>query len=201
MFNFIFKILFVLLFLTLSSFAQNYNNVLIKGNERISNETIMVFLELPEEKFLDENSINIILKKIYQSGFFKDVVVKIENKNLIINVIENPIIQTVFIEGIKKNKIEESLYEILFLKDRSSFNSTLVKKDEINIINFLKTEGYYFSDVVSSLKELDDNKVDLFYKINLGKKAKISKISFIGDKKFKDSTLRNIINYFKIVIT
>jgi len=193
MFNLFFKIFFVFLFLTFSSFSKNYNNVLINGNERISNETIMVFLELPEEKFLDENSINTILKKIYQSGFFKDVVVKIKNKNLIIDVIENPIIQTVFIEGIKKNKIEESLYEILFLKDRSSFNSTLVKKDEINIINFLKTEGYYFSDVVSSLKELDDNKVDLFYKINLGKKAKISKISFIGDKKFKDSTLRNII--------
>ena len=80
MFNFIFKILFVLLFLTLSSFAQNYNNVLIKGNERISDETILVFIKLPKEKFLDENSINIILKKIYQSGFFKDVVVKIENK-------------------------------------------------------------------------------------------------------------------------
>jgi len=193
MFNFIFKILFVLLFLTLSSFAQNYNNVLIKGNERISDETILVFIKLPKEKFLDENSINIILKKIYQSGFFKDVVVKIENKNLIINVIENPIIQTVFIEGIKRSKTEESLYSILSLKDRSSFNLTLVKKDKINIINFLKTEGYYFSDVVASLKELDDNKVDLFYKINLGKRAKISKISFIGDKKFKDNTLKNII--------
>jgi len=193
MFNFIFKILFVLLFLTLSSFAQNYNNVLIKGNERISDETILVFIKLPKEKFLDENSINIILKKIYQSGFFKDVVVKIENKNLIINVIENPIIQTVFIEGIKRSKTEESLYSILSLKDRSSFNLTLVKKDKINIINFLKTEGYYFSDVVASLKELDDNKVDLFYKINLGKRDKISKISFIGDKKFKDNTLKNII--------
>ena len=31
------------------------------------------------------------------------------------------------------------------------------------------------------------------YKIELGKKSKISKISFIGDKRFKDSTLKNII--------
>ena len=38
-----------------------------------------------------------------------------------------------------------------------------------------------------------DNKIDLLYQIELGEKSKISKISFIGDKKFKDSTLKNII--------
>ena len=32
---------------------------------------------------------------------------KIENKNLVINVLENPIIQTVFIEGIKRKKTED----------------------------------------------------------------------------------------------
>ena len=53
--------------------------------------------------------------------------------------------------------------------------------------------GYYFSSITSSYQDLGDNKIDLFYKIDLGKKSKISKISFIGDKKVKDSTLRNII--------
>ena len=106
---------------------------------------------------------------------------------------ENPIIQTVFIEGIKRKKTEESLYEILSLKNRSSYNSTLIKKDENAILNYLKDDGYYFSKVTSSYQDLGDNKIDLLYQIELGEKAKISKISFIGDKKFKDSTLRNII--------
>tara|TARA_B100000767_G_scaffold225997_1_gene215525 strand:- start:3098 stop:5335 length:2238 start_codon:yes stop_codon:yes gene_type:complete len=193
MFNLIFKIFLFYLLFTFSSFAKNYNNVIISGNERISNETILIFAEINDETFLNENTINIILKKIYESGFFKDVSIKIDNKNIIIDVIENPIIQTVFIQGIKKSKTEESLNKILFLKDRSSFNLTLVKKDEINILNSLKNLGYYFSTVTSSIQDLGNNKVDLFYKIDLGKKAKISKISFIGDKIFKDNTLRNII--------
>ena len=46
-----------------------------------------------DDKSLDENSINQILKKLYQSGFFKDVAVKIENMNLIIDVIEKEIAQ------------------------------------------------------------------------------------------------------------
>ena len=106
---------------------------------------------------------------------------------------ENPIIQTVFIEGIKRKKTEESLYEILSLKNRSSYNSTLIKKDEVAILSFLKDDGYYFSKVTSSYQDLGGNKIDLLYQIELGEKSKISKISFIGDKRFKDSTLKNII--------
>jgi len=193
MFKFFFQLILFVIFLTFSSHSKNYEKILVNGNERISNETILVFSEIKDNKVLDENSINEILKKLYKSGFFKDVTVKIENNNLIIEVLENPIVQTVFIEGIKRKKTEESLYEILSLKDRSSYNSALIKKDEAAILSFLKGDGYYFSNVTSSYQDLGDNKIDLLYQIELGEKSKISKISFIGDKKFKNSTLKNII--------
>jgi outer membrane protein insertion porin family len=181
------------IFLTFSAYSKNYENIIVNGNERISIETILVFSEIQENKALDENSINEILKKLYKSGFFKDVSVKIKNNNLIIDVLENPIIQTVFIEGIKRKKTVESLYEILSLKNRSSYNEALIKKDEAAILNFLKDDGYYFSSIISSYQDLGDNKIDLLYQIDLGGKSKISKISFIGDKIFKDSTLKSII--------
>ena len=204
MIKIIYQIFILLFFFNVSASSKEFKNIIINGNERISDETILVFSELPNKKFLDESSINFILKKLYKSGFFKDVAVKIENNNLIIDVIENPIIQTVFLEGIEKRKTKESLIGILSLKNRSSFNSLLVKKDENAILNFLKSEGYYFPKVISSFQDLGDNKIDLFYKITPGKKAKISKISFIGDKKFKDSILRKIIlseeyKFWKIV--
>ncbi|WP_415279005.1 outer membrane protein assembly factor BamA [Candidatus Pelagibacter sp. Uisw_094] len=193
MFKFFFQFFLFFIFLTFSAYSNNYGNIIVNGNERISNETILVFSEIQENKALNENSINEILKKLYKSGFFKDVTVKIENNNLIIEVLENPIIQTVFIEGIKRKKTEESVYEILSLKNRFPYNLAFLKKDEVAILNFLKNEGYYFSKVTSSYQDLGGNKIDLFYKINLGQKSKISKISFIGDKKFKDSTLNKII--------
>ena len=193
MFKFISQFFILFILLTGLVKAEEFNNILINGNERVSEETIIVFSDLSNKSFLDENSINDVLKKLYDSGFFKNVTIIIENKNLIIDVEENPIIQTVFIEGIKKKQLEESLYNVLTLKNRSSFNSFSVKKDVDNILNLLKTKGYYFSKVVSSSQVLGSNKIDLFYKIDLGKKARITKISFIGDKKFKDNKLRNII--------
>ena len=185
-----FTIFFIL---TVSVYSKNYEKIIVNGNKRISNETILVFSEIANDKSLDENSINKILKNLYKSGFFKDVTVKIENNSLIIDVLENPIIQTVFIEGIKRKKTEESLYEILSSKNRSSYNSTLVERDEVAILKYLKDKGYYFSKIISSFQDLGDNKIDLLYEIELGEKSKISKISFIGDKKFKDSSLLNII--------
>ena len=193
MFKIIFQFIVFSFFITFSVYSKNYEKIIINGNERISDETILVFSEVDNDQFLDENLINDILKKLYNSGFFKDVSIKLENNNLIINVIENPIIQTVFIEGIKREKTMETLYDILSLKDRSSYNLSSVKRDENTILNFLKDKGYYFANIVSSFQDLGDNKIDLLYKIELGEKAKISKISFLGDKKFKDSTLRNSI--------
>jgi len=193
MFKFFIQLILFSIFLIFSSYSKNYEKIIVNGSERISVETILVFSEIKDNKSLDENSINEILKKLYNSGFFKDVTVKIENNNLVISVLENPIIQTVFIEGIKRKKTEESLYEVLSLKNRSSYNSFLIKKDEAAILKYLKGDGYYFSSITSSYQDLGDNKIDLFYKIDLGEKSKISKISFIGDKKVKDSTLRNII--------
>ena len=193
MFKFFLHIILLSVSLTFYSHSKNFENIIINGNERISNETILVFSEISEDKSLNENSINDILKKLYKSGYFKDVSVKIENNNLTINVLENPIIQTVFINGIKRKKTEESLYEILSLKNRSSYNSINVKKDENAILNYLKEQGFYFSRITSSYQDLEDNKIDLYYEIDLGDKAKISKILFVGDKIFKDSTLKSVI--------
>ncbi len=193
MFKFFLHLIILSILFTFPSYSKNYEKIIISGNERISNETILVFSEIIEDKSLDENSINNILKKLFKSGFFKDVSIKIEDNNLTIDVIENPIIQTIFINGIKRKKTKESLYEILSLKNRSSYNLVLIRKDENIILNYLKDQGFYFSTITSSFQELGDNKIDLYYQIDLGDKAKISKISFIGDKKFKDSTLRSII--------
>jgi len=176
------------------TFSENFNEVLIQGNERISDETIKVFSQLSNnEKSFDENSLNIILKNLYETGFFKDVSLKIENKKLIINVVENPIIQSRFIEGVKTNRNRELIESVLLLQNRSSFNIKEVKKDELSIINILKKKGYYFANVKSSIEDLGDNKINLTYLVNLGNKAKITKISFIGNKIFKKNILENII--------
>ena len=184
--------MFLVIFIS-PSFSKNYNEIVITGNKRISNETIKVFSSIQENENLDENSLNLILKNLYETGFFSDVSVNIVNDKLIIKVVENKIIQSVIIEGVKSRTIEDSIINILNLKDRSSFNMTALKNDESAIINLLKTKGYYFATMSSSIEEIGENKINLIHNITIGNKAKISKISFIGDKKIKDNKLRDVI--------
>ena len=69
----------------------------------------------------------------------------------------------------------------------------MLEQDKNNITNSLKNIGYYFSNVDVYITELDNNKVDIIYEIKLGDKAKIKKITFVGNKVFKNKKLKSLI--------
>ena len=190
----LFKSLFlVLFFIPNIAFSNTLNKIEIIGNDRISDATIKVFIDVEINDEINNDKLNNILKDLYETNFFEDVSIKYLNQNLIINVIENPIIENISIEGIKNKKTLEILNENSFLKSRSSYNKNIITKEKINIDNILKDLGYYNSSIEVSVIESDNNLVDIVFNIDLGKKAKIKKITFIGDKIFKDKKLRNII--------
>ena len=197
MFKLIHKIiLFVIFFsLILSSWlrAEVIDKINIEGNQRISSESIKMFAGVSVSDDLSESDLNEILKKLYNTNFFDLVSVKILKNELVIKVKENPIIQNITFEGIKSSKILDELGKNIVLKSRSSFNEVLLNKDRKNIKSYLKEKGYYFSRIEISKEELEDNKINLFYKISLGEKARIKKIAFIGDKIFKDKKLKGVI--------
>ena len=173
--------------------AEVINKINIEGNNRISSQTIEMFSGVSISDNVTEVDLNNILKRLYNTNFFDLVSVKVLNETLIIKVKENPIIQNISYEGVKSSKILEDLKKNSILKSRSSFNKVLLEKDKKKIKNFLKNLGYYFSKIEISIDELEDNKINLNYNISLGEKAKIKKISFIGDKIFKDKKLKNVI--------
>ncbi|WP_440614441.1 outer membrane protein assembly factor BamA [Candidatus Pelagibacter sp. HIMB1748] len=174
-------------------YANNFESIEISGNDRISNDTILMFANIEEQKKIDQNYLNEILKNVYESNFFNNVEVEFSNNIISIKVEEFPIIENIYYEGIKANKTKDVVYKDLQLKSRSSYNEIILKNDKIKVQNSLKNLGYYFSNVDILLTELNDNKVNLTYKVDLGKKAKIKKISFIGNKVFKDRKLKRVI--------
>ena len=183
---------FVFSFFNLSK-AEIIQKIEFSGNERIPNETILMLSNIKKNDFLDENKINQMLKDLYNSNFFETVDLNFEKNILTINVIENPLINKINFEGIKAKKNLELIQNNLTLNERSSFNDLSLREDLKSIKSTLKDIGYYFSNVEVYLEELDDNKININYQIEIGDKAKIKKISFIGNKKFKDGKLKNII--------
>ena len=190
------RILYLIILFTFYSFissAEIIENVLVDNNKRITKETIIALGNIKVGKDYDESDLDKVLKNLYDTNFFSDIKISLENNTLNIFIKENKIIQRIEIQGIKANKIKEAILEDLFLKERTPFIKLKVKQDITKIKNSLNYQGYYFSEVNSSIKENDNDTVDLVYDINLGKKAKISRIEFLGNKIFKNRKLRNLI--------
>ena len=196
MFKALLKISIIVLFsfiLNISSNAEVVNKITINGNERISDDYIMLFSEISLNQTLNNKLINKALKKIYNTGFFKDVDINFNEGTLEINLIENPIIQSTNIKGIKAKKISEPLFDLIQSKSRSPLSKNKISSDERIILNYLKERGYSFSKVVAYTENISNNLVDLTFEVELGNKAKISQINFLGDKKFKNAKLKSII--------
>ncbi len=189
----IFKSLLILLFLSASVYSEVIKDIKINGNQRVSSETIKIFSEIEINNDLSSNQLNEVLKKLYSTNFFSNVEINIKNNILYISVEENPVIQTLSFEGVKNKRIIKLLKEQIEMREKSSFIESKVKEDEQKIINILRTNGYYFSKVTPKLKNNQNNTVDLIFEIDLGDKAYIKKITFIGDKKIKENKLKKII--------
>ena len=181
-------------FLSFNSYSSdNVKRILISGNERVSDETIKMFSEIQVNSKINNTIVNEITKKLYETNYFNNVIVEYENNILKITVDENPIIQNIQYNGIKSKSLRQQLLSDINLKARSSYSEYLLNIDKKTILQNLKKNGFYLSNVTISKKELENNKIDLIYDIELGDKSKIEKITFLGNKIYKDKKLRNVI--------
>ncbi len=174
-------------------FAEIIKEIQVKGNDRVSDKSIEMFSNINIGDDIDNDDLNQILKNVYGSNFFKNVKVTFENNILIILVEENSLVENVIINGPKSKTLIKELEKRLKVKSRTSYNEILFLEDKKNITEALKQKGYFFSKVDVTIEKLSDNKINLIYNVEIGDKAKIKKISFIGDKIFKDRKLRSII--------
>ena len=183
----------ILMSFTVNGWSDVVKEIKVVGNQRIPNETIITFSSIDINENLNEEKINLSLKSLYESNFFENVNLKFSNNILIIEVTENPIINNLNLEGIKAKRIRELIFDSINLKSRASYNQITLKNDVNKIKNLTKDLGYYFTKVEVLKNFLEDNKVNITFKVDLGEKAKIKKITFVGDKIYKDNKLRSII--------
>ncbi len=182
------------IFLSIStSVSEIVKNFKIEGNVRVSNSTIINFSEVKKNADLSPNDFNKVLKNLYLTNFFEDVSLNLENGILTIKVKEYPIVQSIVFNGIKAKKFKEELYDKISLKEKNPYNKLLLKSDLNLIKNIFKRSGYYFVEIKLDEKINDNNTVDLIYNVEMGNKALIKKINFIGDKKYKDRKLHSVI--------
>jgi outer membrane protein insertion porin family len=165
----------------------------VTGNERIETGTIQSYMVVQPGDPFDPDRINDSLKTLYATGLFKNVTITRDGNNLDVAVVENPTVDQVFFQG---NKVitDKDAGDAISLKSRSVFTTAAAEADRRALLDLYAKKGYFNASVTPNIIELPDNRVNVVFQCADGNQTLISRITFIGNAHFSQSTLRETVS-------
>lgn len=181
-------------FLSLSTAlrAETLRAIDVEGNRRVETPTIMSYIDVKVGENVTEARVEEILKNLFATGLFADVVVELHGATLVIKVVENKIINRIAYEGNERLK-DDILTAELGLRSREVYTPAKVQQAAQKIRDMYRLSGRYGAKVVPKIIEREQNRVDLIFEITEGKPTRINKIIFVGNDHFSTSRLESVI--------
>ena len=190
--NLVFLFIFSLQFLNVAAF-ENVQKIEVIGNKRVPTDTILYYLDFKLGGKITKENIDKSVKNLYSQGFFSNISITQNPKNIvIIKIEENPIIKKINIEGGKKLKAA-TIKKELQIKEGNIYSKFQLDSDVKRIESTYKKMGYFAASAYSTFKKQGQDSIDITIFINEGEKPKIKKIAFYGNKAFSQKELLRII--------
>ena len=166
--------------------------ITIAGNERIEAGTVMSYLPIQVGDTVTAERIDLALKTLFRTDLFADVKIDLQAGELTVTVVENPIINQVVFEGNSSLK-EDKLKDEVTVRPRGIFTRAKVQQDVQRIIELYRRSGRISAMVSPKIVELPQKRVDLIFEINEGPKSGVLDLNFLGNEKFSDNDLADVV--------
>jgi outer membrane protein insertion porin family len=166
--------------------------VQVEGNQRIEAATIRSYLTVGVSDRFDPAQLDQSLKNLFATGLFDDVVLRREGDELVVAVVENPIINRIAFEG-NERLDDETLTTEIQLRPRIVYTRSRVQNAVNRILELYRRNGRFAATVEPKIIQLPENRVDLVFEINEGPLTEVQRIIFVGNEAFSDSTLRDVV--------
>ncbi len=176
-------------FASAQSTSDRIADIDVRGNQRIEPDTVRSYLFVNVGDTFDPAILDQSLKNLFATGLFADVTLARDANVLVVNVQENPIINRLAFEG-NKQLDDDKLGAEVRLRPRVVFTRAKVRADVQRMIELYRRSGRFAATVEPKVIQLDQNRVDLVFEISEGPKTKVTRINFIGNKRFSDGDLR-----------
>ncbi|MBT6885244.1 MAG: outer membrane protein assembly factor BamA, partial [Rhodospirillaceae bacterium] len=172
--------------------SGNVTKITVKGAQRIEPGTVKSYLLIREGDALDPLRVDRSLKSLFATGLFADVNFQRRGGELIVNVVENPVINRIAFEG-NQEIDNESLESESSLRPRVIYTRSKVQADVKRILTLYRRKGRFAVSVEPKVIQLPQNRIDLVFEIKEGDSTTIKSIRFVGNKKYSDRRLRGIV--------
>ncbi|MGV8951461.1 MAG: outer membrane protein assembly factor BamA [Cypionkella sp.] len=167
------------------------NRILVRGAQRIDQTTILSYLPIQPGDTVDPGVLDVAVRTLTRTNLFADVQLGIQNGDLIVEIVENPIINQVTFEGngaIATTKLTEEVT----IRPRGIYTRARVQEDVGKIVELYRLSGRISATVTPKLVQLDQNRVDVVFEINEGPETGVRAITFLGNSAFSDGDLREV---------
>jgi outer membrane protein insertion porin family len=154
--------------------------IIVQGNERIEQSTVLSYLPIQPGELMDPAKADLALKTLFRTDLFADVRIDLQGGDLIITVVENPIINRVVFEGNSGLK-EDKLRDEVSVRPRGIFTRAKVQQDVQRIVELYRRSGRISAQVTPKIVELPQKRVDLIFEINEGPKSGVLRVNFLGN--------------------
>lgn len=168
---------------------QIIGRILVEGNQRIESRTVLSYLLVRPGDAFDEERIGLSVRALGATGLFADIQIETRGTDLVVRVLENPIINRVMFEG-NSSVTTEKLTEEAEAKPRQTFTLSRVEQDVQRILELYRRAGRFAATVTPQYKVLPQNRADLIFVIDEGPETGVRSINFIGNEAFPDDRLR-----------
>ena len=171
-------------------YGGTIRSILVEGNQRIEARTVQSYLLVEPGDAFDAERIDLSLKTLFATNLFADVSIDRNGDDLLVRVVENPIINRVIFEGNRALK-DDKFKEESQAAPRGIFTAARVQADVQRILELYRQSGRFAAKVEPQYKPLEQNRVDLVFEITEGPVTGVRSINFIGNKEYSDSRLRS----------
>ena len=164
----------------------------VEGAQRIEPDTVRSYLTFKVGNPATDADLDESLKRLFETGLFADVALRRDGNRVVVKIVENPIINRIAFEG--NLRIEDDiLRDEITLRPRVVYTRSRVQSDMLRIIEIYRSTGRFAARVVPKVVQLPQNRVNLIFEIHEGSPTDIRRITFIGNARFSDGELRDVI--------
>ena len=176
-----------------SAQSYSYANVIVDGNVRIDDESVLRFAGLPKSGRISVAQLNSAYRGIAESRLFEDIAIEPQGGNLIISVVEYPTINEISVEGNRSIK-DEDLIQLVSSKPRHVYNPAAAEEDATAIAEVYRVSGRYAATVTPKIIRRTENRVDLVFEVFEGRVIETERIGFVGNDVFSGNRLRRVLS-------
>jgi len=170
------------------------SDIRVEGLQRVSAASVFNAFPVSARDRVDDRELAEATRSLFATGMFEDISLARDGDVLIIQVVERPTISRLNISGnrqIGDEELRQGLRQAGLAEGEVLQLSTL-EEIQRELEGVYQGQGRYSASIETSVREIDEGRVQVDVDINEGAVARIRQINLVGNRAFDDDTLRDV---------